>query len=271
MKYQEYIPGDALKPYVKCYYVFESGVNAVYEDKAFATGCVEIMFNLGAGRWETAAAGIFTPTAEVELWGQVIDPLTFKSLGKNTMLGIRFYPHTASLFLNSDIEPFNNQVSNLIDLVGRPVQTLHAKLLDAVDITRRIELIEVFLIGKLSAAEKRISKITLTGKVINELKQEDFFDNIENVAGRYGISSRYLQKLFIQHTGLSPKLYNKINRFQNSLLLVAKGNASLTSIAYACGYFDQSHFIREFKSFTGFVPSAFRPEGSSAALASPNK
>jgi AraC-like DNA-binding protein len=103
------------------------------------------------------------------------------------------------------------------------------------------------------------------------LKQDDFFDNIENVASRYGISSRYLQKLFLQYTGLTPKLYHKINRFQKSLVLVSKKNMPLTSIAYDCGYFDQSHFIRDFKSFTGFLPSAGIIENSSAILASPNK
>ena len=107
--------------------------------------------------------------------------------------------------------------------------------------------------------------------MINELKRDDFFDKIENVAARYGITSRYLQKIFLQHTGLTPKLYSKIARFQNSLQLIAKKNTSLTDIAYECGYFDQSHFIREFKSFTGFAPSVYDPENSSAILASPGK
>jgi AraC-like DNA-binding protein len=100
--------------------------------------------------------------------------------------------------------------------------------------------------------------------------KEDFFDNIENVASRYGITSRYLQKLFLQYTGLTPKLYSKINRFQNSLKLVTKKDTSLTSIAYDCGYFDQSHFIREFKSFTGFTPSGYSLEKSPITIAFAN-
>jgi len=136
---------------------------------------------------------------------------------------------------------------------------------------QRIRLVEDFLISRLFLFEKRVDKINLISEVIHELKQEDFFDNIENVASRYGITSRYLQKIFLQYTGLTPKLYSKINRFQHSLQLVAKRQTSLTDIAYECGYFDQSHFIREFKSFTGFIPSGYNPENSSAILASPNK
>jgi len=124
---------------------------------------------------------------------------------------------------------------------------------------------------KLALFEKKLDQVTLINHVMTELRQEDFFDNIKNVASRYGITSRYLQKLFSNHTGLTPKLYSKINRFQNSLRLVAKKNTSLTTIAYECGYFDQSHFIREFKAFTGVLPSTYDPANSSAVLATANK
>ncbi len=49
--------------------------------------------------------------------------------------------------------------------------------------------------------------------------------------------------------------FNKINRFQFSLRLIAKNDQPFTAIAYDSGYFDQSHFIRDFKSFTGLTPS----------------
>jgi len=93
------------------------------------------------------------------------------------------------------------------------------------------------------------------------------FKKMETVAARYGISARYMQQLFVQYTGLTPKLYSQINRFQTSLQLIREGNSSLTSIAYECGYADQSHFIREFKSFTGLTPSGYSIDNSPVALA----
>lgn len=257
MHYQEFKPSKQLESYVKCYYLFESSAELLLEDRAFATGCIELMFNLGTGHWQTLVDDTFVTTPTIELWGQIIRPLSFRSLGKNTMLGIRFFPHTAACFLPEEISLFNDQVSDFKDVVGKPVATLHEKLLEASTLGQRIELLDTYLLAQLSKQEKNLNKLPLISKVMHELKQADFFEHIEQVAARYGISSRYLQKIFLEYTGLTPKLYSKINRFQNSLLLLGEKDRSLTSIAYDCGYFDQSHFIRDFKSFTGLTPSAF--------------
>lgn len=271
MNYREIIPCDQLKKYVKCYYIFEPPADAPYEDKAFATGCIEVMFNIGNGAWQTVVDGRYTTTSPIELWGQIIRPLSFRSIGKNTMLGIRFFPHTAACFINDTIHLFNDQVTDFHAVAGNDIRSLHARLVETPDLNQQIELMEAYLLQRMPHTLYRLGKIELVADVMRQLNREDFFDNIQNVAGRYGVSSRYLQKLFLQYTGLTPKLYSKINRFQKSLQLVAKNNASLTSVAYECNYFDQSHFIREFKSFTGFNPSAFNPAASSAILINPDK
>ena len=105
---------------------------------------------------------------------------------------------------------------------------------------------------------KRTEKIDKVANIITSIKTNAEEENISNIAFKHGITPRYLQKIIYQHTGLSPKAFNKINRFQRSLRLITKNNQpSLTSIAYDCGYFDQSHFIRDFKSFTGVTPTAY--------------
>ena len=256
-----------MKEYVKCYYIYESETNVAFGDIVFPSGCIEIIFNLGTGKWQTAVGDAFVTTPSIELWGQIIRPLPVKSTGKNTMLGIRFFPHAASCFLNDTIGSFNNLVLDLSDVSDKAVNILYSRLLETTAWNKRLELIERFLLSRLSLSERKRSKVGVVGSIMNEISQDDFFDNIENVASRYGITSRYLQKLFLQYTGLTPKLYSKINRFQNSLRLVTKKEISLTSIAYDCGYFDQSHFIREFKSFTGFTPSAYALGSSPITLA----
>jgi AraC-like DNA-binding protein len=187
------------------------------------------------------------------------------------MLGIRFHPHTAPMILEDRIAVFNDGVFDFEAIAGSEAQILHEQLLNCLAINHQLNLLESFLLKKLNAFQKRKTKFEVVNRVIAEMKNEDFCDDIQNVAFRYGISSRYLQKLFVEFTGLSPKLYSKINRFQKSLALTSNNDQSLTSIAYQSGYFDQSHFIRDFKLFTGVSPSSFDGKDSSAILVSQNR
>jgi AraC-like DNA-binding protein len=254
MSYREIKPGGPLGKYVKCYYIYESSSDTAFGDTVFPSGTTEIIFNLGEGQWQAINGQSFVTTPPIEFWGQIVKPLPVRSIGRNTMLGIRFFPHAAGHFINDKADLFNNQVVDYSELSGHDAKTLHARLLDTPVWNTRIELVEAYLLQQLAQAERRFHKMAMVSDVMHEIVQQDFFDNIDNVASRYGITSRYLQKLFLQYTGLTPKLYSKINRFQNSLKLVTGKDASLTSIAYECGYFDQSHFIREFKTFTGVTP-----------------
>jgi AraC-like DNA-binding protein len=70
----------------------------------------------------------------------------------------------------------------------------------------------------------------------------------------YGLSERYLQKLFIDMVGISPSAYFSVYRFNKSLARILSTDHSLTAIGYDCGYYDQAHFIKEFKKFTGITP-----------------
>jgi AraC-like DNA-binding protein len=260
MYYQEIIPGERLRPYVRCYYIFESENNVPLEDIVFPGGHMEIIFNLGEGFWQSAVNNVFCTTPPVELWGKITQPLAVRSFGKNRMLGIRFHAHSAAFFLHEDISRFNDQVSDLQAVLGNGVKALHNRLLETAELHKRITLIEAFLLNRLDGKEKQAAGIAIVGRVIEEMNENTTLaDQVEIIAARHRISSRYLRRLFLQHTGVSPKLYNKINRFQLSLQLVTEKHASLTAITYDCGYFDQSHFIRDFKSFTGFTPSDYTP------------
>src|SRR5690349_21860955 len=98
MNYKEYSPGKLLKDHVQCYFTCESETDVLSEDKVFATGCVEIMFNIGASRKQTVINGEVIKEPLIQLWGQTVRPLAISSFGKHSMFGIRFFAHTASCF-----------------------------------------------------------------------------------------------------------------------------------------------------------------------------
>jgi AraC-like DNA-binding protein len=260
MYYREFGPNSILKNYIQCYFVCETDIAISTEDQVFATGCIEIMFNLGTDGPQQIKNGDLINQPDIQLWGQTIRPCNFTSFGKHIMFGIRFFTHTAACFFNERVEEFNDQVIDFKDIGGKETALLHSKLLEAKSLERRIELVDIFLLQRLSV--NKFSRLGLLSSIMHDLSRDDFFENINTVASRYGISSRYLQKIFLNYSGLSPNLFSKIARFQKSLHLVAGKKLSLTTIAYQCGYFDQSHFIKDFKFFTGSTPSGFSPESS---------
>ena len=257
MQFQHFSPSEILKPYIKHYYIFESDSATEFEDTVFPSGEMEIIFNLGDGIWESLVDNNFYKTPKIELWGQITKPLAIKSKGKHTMLGIRFYTHTAAYFFKDEIGIFNNQIFDLEDIIGNPIKNLHAQLLETSDTPKRIELIETFLVKKIITNDKRSDKIEKVAHILSSLINEPTESNINSISLKYGITPRYLHKLVFEHTGLAPKSFNKIKRFQHSLKLITDSSYPFTSIAYDCGYFDQSHFIRDFKSFTGITPTAY--------------
>jgi AraC-like DNA-binding protein len=271
MHYQEFAPTGFLKDYVQCYFVCETDTAVFTEDNVYATGCIEVMFNLGTNGPQQIKNGDLISQPDIQLWGQTIHPFTFASFGKHAMLGIRFFAHTAAVFFNEQVEQFNDRMIDFKDIGGRETAVLHSKLREAKSLDKRLELLEAFLLKKLMLNRDKFSKLPLINSIMRDLSREDFFENINTVSSRYGVSSRYLQKIFISYCGLTPNLFSKITRFQKSLHLVADGDLPLTTIAYKCGYFDQSHFIKDFKFFTGSAPSRFSAESSTDLSAALNK
>ncbi len=257
MEFKHFSPSDILKPYIRHYYSYESDSDNEFEDTVFPSGDMEVIFNLGEGAWESLADNKFYKTPKIELWGQITKPLAIRSKGRHTMLGIKFFTHSASYFFNDGIGVFNDQISDLSDIIGSPAKALHQQLLETKDIRRRIEIIENFLLKRLIANEKKSYRIDKVANILISIKKNPAENNLGHIASRHGITSRYLHKLIYQHTGLSPTSFNKINRFQFSLKLITKNEQPFTAIAYDSGYFDQSHFIRDFKAFTGVTPSAY--------------
>ena len=129
---------------------------------------------------------------------------------------------------------------------------LSEQLINTSDAAQKIRLLSAFIMKQAAHQNNDNDRIAYASA---QLKQGKTFETIQT---ELNLSERSLERLFKQHIGISPKLYARINRFQSTLddLRQTKFDR-LTEVAYENDYFDQSHFIREFKEFLGTSPKHF--------------
>lgn len=91
--------------------------------------------------------------------------------------------------------------------------------------------------------------------------------DVAALAAELGLSTRALERRYRRHAGIPPKLALRIERFRRAqAALDAEPDASLSTIAYRCGYADQAHFTRDFGDLAGVTPARWRADRTGVAF-----
>lgn len=255
MVYHEITPSAALQPYINCYWMIEDNNQTVLKDMSFPDGCVELIFNMGVPVFRAAGDHSYNKNPPVELIGQMSRPYAIQSQGRRSMLGIRFYPHTTRSFFPLQLSELTDEVVNP-DSINKTYEVLYQKIYDQTNLYDQINAVEAFLLKQLDTTTGS-RKFKIVDYAVKQILMNKSGSDLNAILKRCNISARYLQKLFDEYVGISPKMFMKIIRFQQSFKYLNDPGSSLTSVAYNCGYFDQSHFIRDFKSLSGTLPSQY--------------
>ena len=173
---------------------------------------------------------------------------------EHAVLLATFTPMGAAAFLRPSLEEFVGTTTDLAGLLGRPVELdrLHDQLTAAENDGRRITLLEEFLLARVRVSAPN----PLVTAAVAWLEQAKGNRRIDDLTRYIGLSQSALERRFRRVVGVSPKRFASVLRLQRAVRLRAVG-ADLTAVAHAAGYFDQSHFIHEFRRATGSSPDAF--------------
>lgn len=176
------------------------------------------------------------------------------TLSKGTeIIIVKFQPWGAFSFLNRPMYELNEIGISGYDLFNKTdLDEIHSRLQETKDNRSKIEQLEIFLWKaiKNQTMDKRIIE------AISQMNQTQGKIRIQEIASLVNLSIDTFEKKFREITGATPKRISSIIRMSSAIREIPK-YTSFTRLAYDFGYFDQSHFIKEFKSFTGQTPTQF--------------
>lgn len=218
-------------------------------------GCMEMIFNDGDLFYQMLENGTRLQQPRCFVFGQITSPLDIEPSGSTGIFAIRFHPDGFAPFTTLSMHSLDNRAVPLAELYGRTGVELEKNILDERSTTVRIAIIESFLLNRLNSLE---GTDALAKSSVDMLLRSKGQVSIDDLAGQLNTSRRQLERRFSSAIGLSPKQLAKIIRLQATLKLMEQEQfTSLTSLAHENGYFDQAHFIKDFREFTGMTPRQF--------------
>jgi AraC-like DNA-binding protein len=236
MRYQEFAPPKHLRQFVECFWTHRPG-SAVVDYPVLPDGCVDIVYSPGTAR-------------ELQVVGAMTSARTFSLAPGQIGFGVRFRPAMSQAFLPVPGLDITDQSIALNDIWGADARRLVDQISDARSPAECIHLFETRL--------HKPGEITVVQRLSATIVEQAGQVRIDDLAFQAGLSARQLRRLFLEQIGLSPKHFCRVIRFRNSLSrLPPAGRSEWAQVALDCGYYDQAHFINEFREFSGFTPGEF--------------
>jgi len=181
--------------------------------------------------------------------------VNLKICGKVDVIGICFYPDGFYPFLKIPISEFKNQLLGANEVGFKSVNNIKERLKGINSVEARLKLLETKLILLLKNDMYIPEKFR---QLFHELQCNHNTLKISEFCKHNNIGIRKLERMYNKYVGMSANTYTTLNRFHKSTNQILHTNYSkLSDLAYDNGFFDQTHFTKEFKRFTGNTPKNF--------------
>lgn len=248
---------DPLSSYIESIFHLKNFVPNHSIERVVPTGHIFIIFELDGFTRNTFDNDTLEPNATFKnVWisGAHKNFISISAHENSEMFVIQFKPYGAYPFLNSSIENFTEQVVDASEVLGSEILSLRESILAESNSADKFEKAEKWLLKKLNKDKTPPQDLIEFYEELQKAPAANYPLIVEN----YPKSQKHLIDQFKKYIGLTPKMSQRILRFNEILGKVHKKEMiSWAQIAYQCGFTDQSYFIKEFKLFSGFNPEEF--------------
>lgn len=240
-RHVRHAPVDALRPWVEHFWfiAWDLGDAPPYAAATLQHPSVHLVFEGDGSR----IVGVMTKRFETVL------------RGRGRVFGVKFRPGGFRPWLGRAVATITDRRIAPAGVFGRPVAQLDAAIAACTDEHAMIERATAFLLARVPPPDANVARVaTLCASIMADRA----ITRVEHLVAATGLDVRTLQRLFRDYVGASPKWVINRYRLHEALEQIASGGAlDWTALALDLGYFDQAHFIRDFRALVGVSPGAY--------------
>lgn len=239
-------PGPPLKPFVEHYWAIRYDLHAEppYTQTVLSYPNVHLVFEHDDGGRRAL------------LYGIPKRPFVRELSGAGRVLGVKFHAGGFYPFWQQDVSLLTGATIAASEVFGTDVDGWTDAVLDAGDDAAMAKQAEIALSKLLPG---RDAQAELAAHIVREAMNDRSIIKVEQMSERAGLSIRQLQRLFGKYIGVTPKWVIKRFRLQEAAERLERvESAQWAELAVQLGYFDQAHFIKDFKSVLGQSPVAYK-------------
>jgi AraC-like DNA-binding protein len=260
VRYLEYIPQAPLSAFVRRLWYCADYKPGHKRERLLPNGTLSVVICLAHDRFSYWRAGKTQGPPESKPASVIAGVYSAFSVVETStmdeMVGVQFRPGGARTFFGAPVDEFTNQDTPLEDDWGLRSIELRERLLEAASPEGKLGVLESELRGRLRTAEGARGEISFALEAFHAVPH---IATVAEITRQTGLSHRRFAQIFRQELGVTPKLYCRIRRFQQAIRQIQMGHdVRWSEVALDCGYFDQAHFVNEFRSFSGITPTTYR-------------
>ena len=258
-------PSKVLAQYIKRYWAIENSLDKGEKcvQRITPTGLSELLM------YFTPSPKILTCNKNISdnvaLYGHQNDFYDMELTGDLSVFSIVFQPQGLMRFFKFPLYEICNQNIPLKHLIGQAGRNLEEKMYEATTFHQRVNIVETYL-WNLLKSDYADYEFRRMNHVVELIKQTYGNITISQMASEACLCRRQFERVFAEHIGITPKQYLKIIRFQYAIFQKQQNaNLDMIELSYKSGYFDQSHFINDFKSLCGLTPNQYFTENEACS------
>lgn len=258
MRFSSIKPAAALADFVDNFWFCEDHGSTNVNARILPTGTMEMVINLRENELRIYDAGQqerFTRFSGATVSGAYGKSFSGDGEEETFMMGVHFKPAGAFPFLGVTADELADRHIDLETLWGRSARLLWEQLCEAPTPEERFAILQEALMRHMFRPMGHHYAVSTALEVLGRPSAV----TVRAIASDLGLSERRFIQVFKEEVGITPKLFSRLQRFQQARAVIhlLEDTADWAGIAMECGYFDQSHLIRDFQEFSGTSPAAY--------------